>query len=67
MPGGATDEADETDPDGQTLPLHIRQRHRDQNYIRAAINIEIERSPGVDPNSEVAISPMWTTICRDST
>lgn len=55
--GGARVEADETDPDGQTLLLWYPSATPRSDYIRAAIKIESGAKSALDPNSEVAIKP----------
>ena len=57
MADGARVEADETDPDGQTLLLWYPSATPRSDYIRAAIKIESGAKSALDTNSEVAIKP----------
>ena len=55
--GAARVEADETDPDGQTLLLWYPSATPRSDYVRAAIKIESGAKSALDPNSEVPIKP----------
>ena len=65
--GAARVEADDDDPDGQTLLIWYPTATPRSDYVRAAIKIESGAKSALNPNSEVAISPMSTMICRHST
>jgi hypothetical protein len=55
--GAARVEADDTDPDGQTLLIWYPAATPRSDYVRAAIKIESGAKSALDPNSEVAIKP----------
>ena len=55
--GAARVEADDTDPDGQTLLIWYPAATPRSDYVRAAIKIELGAKSALDPNSEVAIKP----------
>lgn len=50
-------EADDTDPDGQTLLIWYPAATPRSEYVRAAIKIESGAKSALDPNSEVPIKP----------
>lgn len=50
-------EADDTDPDGQTLLIWYPAATPRSDYVRAAIKIESGAKSALDPNSEVPIKP----------
>ncbi len=50
-------EADDTDPDGQTLLIWYPAATPHSDYVRAAIKIESGAKSALDPNSEVPIKP----------
>lgn len=50
-------EADESDPDGQTLLIWYPTATPRSDYVRAAIKIESGAKSALDPNSEVPIKP----------
>ena len=55
--GAARVEADDTDPDGQTLLIWYPAATPRSDYVRAAIKIESGAKSALDPNSEVPIKP----------
>ena len=55
--GAARVEADEADPDGQTLLIWYPAATPRSDYVRAAIKIESGAKSALDPNSEVPIKP----------
>ncbi len=55
--GAARVEADEADPDGQTLLIWYPAATPRTDYVRAAIKIELGAKSPLDPNSEVPIKP----------
>lgn len=55
--GTARVEADDTDPDGQTLLIWYPAATPRSDYVRAAIKIESGAKSALDPNSEVSIKP----------
>jgi hypothetical protein len=55
--GAARVEADDTDPDGQTLLIWYPAATPRSDYMRAAIKIESGAKSALDPNSEVPIKP----------
>lgn len=54
--GAARVEADDTDPDGQTLLIYPAATPR-SDYVRAAIKLESGAKSALDPNSEVPVKP----------
>jgi hypothetical protein len=50
-------EADDADPDGQTLLIWYPAATPRSDYVRAAIKIESGAKSALDPNSEVPIKP----------
>ena len=55
--GAARVEADDADPDGQTLLIWYPAATPRSDYVRAAIKIESGAKSALDPNSEVPIKP----------
>src|ERR1019366_6681655 len=55
--GPARVEADDSDPDGQTLLIWYPAATPRSDYVRAAIKIESGAKSALDPNSEVPIKP----------
>ena len=55
--GAAKVEADDADPDGQTLLIWYPAATPRSDYVRAAIKIESGAKSALDPNSEVPIKP----------
>jgi hypothetical protein len=55
--GAARVEADDADPDGQTLLIWYPAATPRLDYVRAAIKIESGAKSALDPNSEVLIKP----------
>ena len=55
--GAARVEADDADPDGQTLLIWYPAATPRTDYVRAAIKIESGAKSALDPNSEVPIKP----------
>jgi hypothetical protein len=55
--GAARVEADDADPDGQTLLIWYPAATPRSDYVRAAIKIEAGAKSALDPNSEVPIAP----------
>jgi hypothetical protein len=55
--GATRVEADDTDPDGQTLLIWYPAVTPRSDYVRAAIKIESGAKSALDPNSEVPIKP----------
>jgi len=55
--GAARVEADDTDPDGQTLLIWYPAATPRSDYVWAAIKIESGAKSALDPNSEVTIKP----------
>lgn len=55
--GSARVEADDADPDGQTLLIWYPAATPRSDYVRAAIKIESGAKSALDPNSEVPIKP----------
>ncbi len=55
--GAARVEADDADPDGQTLLIWYPAATPRSEYVRAAIKIESGAKSALDPNSEVPIKP----------
>lgn len=55
--GTARVEADDADPDGQTLLLWYPSATPQSEYVRAAIKIESGGKSALDPNSDVSIKP----------
>jgi hypothetical protein len=55
--GSARVEADDSDPDGQTLLIWYPAATPRSDYVRAAIKIESGAKSALDPNSEVPIKP----------
>ncbi|MFQ3452446.1 nucleotidyl transferase AbiEii/AbiGii toxin family protein [Bradyrhizobium sp. UFLA01-814] len=55
--GAARVEADEADPDGQTLLIWYPTATPRSDYVRAAIKIESGAKSALDPNSDVPIKP----------
>lgn len=55
--GAARVEADETDPDGQTLLIWYPAATPRSDYVRAAIKLESGAKSALDPNSEVPVKP----------
>ena len=55
--GAARVEADEADPDGQTLLIWYPAATPRSDYVRAAIKIESGAKSALDPNTEVPIKP----------
>ncbi len=56
-PGAARVEADDADPDGQTLLLWYPAATPRSDYVRSAIKIESGAKSALDPNREVPIKP----------
>jgi hypothetical protein len=57
QPGGTRVEADDADPDGQTLLIWYPATTPSSDYVRAAIKIESGAKSALDPNREVPIKP----------
>jgi Nucleotidyl transferase AbiEii toxin, Type IV TA system len=55
--GAARVEADDTDPDGQTLLIWYPAATPRSDYVRAAIKLESGAKSALDPNSEVPVKP----------
>jgi hypothetical protein len=55
--GAARVEADDADPDGQTLLIWYPAATPRSDYVRSAIKIESGAKSALDPNSEVPIKP----------
>jgi hypothetical protein len=55
--GAARVEADDADPDGQTLLIWYPAATPRSDYVRAAIKIESGAKSALDPNSEMPIKP----------
>jgi len=55
--GAARVEADDADPDGQTLLIWYPAATPRSDYVRAAIKVESGAKSALDPNSEVPIIP----------
>lgn len=55
--GAARVEADNTDPDGQTLLIWYPAATPRSDYVRAAIKLESGAKSALDPNSEVPVKP----------
>ncbi|WP_027579323.1 nucleotidyl transferase AbiEii/AbiGii toxin family protein [Bradyrhizobium sp. Ai1a-2] len=55
--GAARVEADEADPDGQTLLIWYPAATPRSDYVRAAIKIESGAKSALDPNTDVPIKP----------
>jgi len=55
--GAARVEADDADPDGQTLLIWYPAATPRSDYVRAAIKIESGAKSALDPNSQVPIKP----------
>jgi hypothetical protein len=55
--GAARVEADDADPDGQTLLIRYPAATPRSDYVRAAIKIESGAKSALDPNSQVPIKP----------
>lgn len=56
-PNSARVEADDADPDGQTLLLWYPATTPNSDYVRAAVKIESGAKSALDPNQEVSIKP----------
>ncbi|MGY4501926.1 hypothetical protein ACVWYH_005883 [Bradyrhizobium sp. GM24.11] len=55
--GAARVEADDTDPDGQTLLIWYPAATPRSDYVRTAIKLESGAKSALDPNSEVPVKP----------
>ena len=65
--GAARVEADDADPDGQTLLIWYPAATPRSDYVRAAIKIESARNPRSTRTAKSRSNPMSTMICRRST
>jgi hypothetical protein len=65
--GAARVEADDADPDGQTLLIWYPAATPRSDYVRAAIKIESGAKSALDPNREVPIKPYVDDDLRRST